>query len=137
VTGLPKEATVRLLPDGSMAALVGREGGDRKGAFGTSLPPFKDWTWKALHVPVMAPNFIVLPNGRLVGASLGYGATPGGHVVLFEIKDSTFVPLVELPSAGDCGHPGLAWHEDELMVTYHSSHEDKKTAIYFAKVRLK
>ncbi len=137
ITGQPAEATVRLLADGSMAAIVQRKGGDLKGAYGTSQPPFKDWTWKQLAVPMMGPNFLQLPNGRIVGASLGFGATPGAHVVIFEITDGAFVPLVELPSGGDCGHPGLAYHDDQLLVTYHSSHEDKKTAIYFAKVRLK
>jgi hypothetical protein len=137
LTGLPKDCTTRLLPDGSMVALVSREGGDRLGMVGKSSAPYKDWTWQPLTVPLGSPNFIVLPDGRLIGASLGFGATPGAHVVLFELKDGKFEPLIELPSTADCGHPGLAWHEDQLIVTYHSSHEGGQAAIYFAKVRLK
>ena len=137
ITGLPKESTVRVMSDDTMVALIGRDGGDKRGAFGTAKPPYSEWTWKPLEVPVMAPNLVLLPDGRVIGASLGFGATPGGHVVIFEIKEGAFVPLLELPSAGECGHPGLVWNESQLVVSYHSSHEDKKPAIYFAKVRLK
>ena len=137
LTGLPKEGALALKPDGSMVAVVGKEGGDRKGFYGTSTNPYSTWTWQPLPVPLMGPNLIVLPDGRVIGASLGFGATPGAHVILFEVKDGVFTPLVELPSGGECGHPGLAFHEDLLFVTYHSAHEEKKPVIYFAKVRLK
>ena len=137
LTGLPKDCTTRVLADDTMLALVSKEGGDRLGVVGRSSPPYKDWAWQPLTVPLGSPNFIVLPNGRIIGASLGFGATPGAHVIIFELKDNKFEPLLELPSTTECGHPGLAWHEDQLIVVYHSSHEEKKPAIYMAKVRLK
>jgi hypothetical protein len=42
-----------------------------------------------------------------------------------------------LPSGGDCSYPGLYWHDDVLHVTYYSSHEGNKAAIYHAQVRIK
>jgi hypothetical protein len=137
IPGRPNEATVRLLPDGDMMAMVRREAGDRKGWIGKASPPFKQWAWQPLSVPLGGPNFIVLPDGRIIGGSRGFGATPGPHMVLFEIKDGQYVPLIELPSGGDCSYPGMAFHEDHLHVSYYSSHEDKKSKIYFAKVKLK
>jgi hypothetical protein len=45
--------------------------------------------------------------------------------------------MLELPSGGDCSYPGLLWHDDSLHVTYYSSHEGGKAAVYYAKVKLK
>jgi len=137
IEGRPNEATVRLLPGGEMMALVRREAGDRKGWIGKAAAPFKEWTWQPLAVPLGGPNFLVLPDGRIIAGSRGFGATPGAHMVLFEIKDGQYVPLLELPSSGDCSYPGMVFHEDHLFVSYYSSHEENKSKIFFAKVKLK
>jgi|GEM_PF-6459872 len=49
---------------------------------------------------------------------------------------SSLTPLLELPSAGDCSYPGLYWEDDLLHVMYYSSHEGK-SAIYYARVKVK
>ena len=41
----------------------------------------------------------------------------------------------ELPSAGDCSYPGLAWHRGCLWMSYYSSHEGK-ASIYLARIGL-
>ena len=43
-------------------------------------------------------------------------------------------PLLRLPSGGDTSYPGMVWHNDQLWISYYSSHEEK-TSIYLAKVR--
>lgn len=135
VPGKPNETTVRFKPDGTAVALVRREGGDRKGVIGTSAPPYREWKWTALPVPLGGPNFIILPDGSMVAGSRGFGATPGPHMVLFRMTDTALEPILELPSGGDCSYPGLVFHQGLLHVTYYSSHEGK-TSIYYAKVRL-
>jgi hypothetical protein len=135
VTGRPNEATVRFKPDGTAVMLVRREAGDRKGVIGTSAPPYRDWKWTPLSVPLGGPNFIVLPDGTMVAGSRGFGATPGAHMVLFKMTDTALEPVLELPSGGDCSYPGLVFHDGLLHVTYYSSHEGK-SSIYYAKVRL-
>lgn len=137
IDGRPNEATVRMLPSGDMLALVRREAGDRKGWFGKASAPYREWTWQPLAVPLGGPNFVVLPDGRVIGGSRGFGATPGPHMVIFEIKDGQYVPLIELPSGGDCSYPGMVFHEGHLYVSYYSSHEEGKSKIYFAKLALK
>jgi hypothetical protein len=82
------------------------------------------------------PNFIELPNGMLIAGSRGFGKTPGPHMVLYKMTPEGVQPLVELPSAGDCSYPGMVWHEGHLWVSYYSTHEGNKSAIYLAKVRL-
>ncbi len=135
VPGQPNEATMRFLKDGSAVALVRREGGDKKGAIGLAKPPYREWTWTALPVPLGGPNFIELPDGTLIAGSRGFGKTPGAHMVLYKMTPTSLEPILELPSGGDCSYPGLAWHEGFLHVTYYSSHEGK-TSIYAAKVKL-
>ncbi|MBL9130034.1 MAG: exo-alpha-sialidase [Verrucomicrobiaceae bacterium] len=137
VPGQPTETTLRFLKDGSALALVNREGGNRLGAIGAAKAPFREWTWTALKQPLGAPNFIELPDGRLIAGSRGFGATPGPHTVLYKMTPTSLDPLLELPSGGDCSHPGLWWHDGFLHVTYYSSHEAGKSAIYHAKVRIK
>ncbi len=136
VSGQPGETTLRFLKDGSAMALVSRQGADRKGVIGTAKAPYRDWTWAATGLPLGGPNFIELPDGKLIAASRGFGATPGAHVVLFAMTANSMTPILELPSGGDCSYPGLYWHDDLLHVTYYSSHEGK-AAIYYAQVRIK
>jgi hypothetical protein len=137
VPGQPAETTLRFLKDGSALALVARQGGDRKGAIGMAKAPYREWTWASAGVPLGGPNFIELPDGKLIAGSRGFGATPGAHMVLYTLTSNSLTPLLELPSGGDCSYPGLYWHDDVLHVTYYSSHEGNKAAIYHAQVRLK
>ncbi|MFM2143345.1 MAG: hypothetical protein RLZZ476_1889 [Verrucomicrobiota bacterium] len=137
VPGQPTETTLRFLKDGSALALVNREGGNRLGAIGLSKAPYREWTWTPLRQPLGGPNFIELPDGRLIAGSRGFGAQPGPHMVIYKLTPTTLEPLIELPSSGDCSYPGLLWHDDFLHVTYYSSHEGGKAAVYYAKLKLK
>jgi hypothetical protein len=136
VKGRPNETTVRVLKDGSMMALVRREApGANKGMIGTSAAPYRSWTWSELTVPLGGPNFIELPDGRLVAGSRGFGKTPGAHMIISQMTDKTLTPILELPSGGDCTYPGMVFHEGHLFVSYYSSHEGK-ASIYLAKIKI-
>jgi hypothetical protein len=134
--GKPNEATARPLANGDMMALVRRDApGSIKGMLGLAKPPYREWTWTELSVPLAGPNFIQTPDGRLIAGSRGFGATPGGHMILSEMSASGLKPMLELPSSGDCSYPGMVYHEKELWVSYYSAHEGKP-AIYVARVAL-
>lgn len=137
VPGQPNETTLRFLKNGTAMALVRREAEDKRGVIGVAQPPYRDWTWATAGVPLGGPNFIELPDGKLIAGSRGFGATPGAHMVLFAMTANSLTPILELPSGGDCSYPGLYWHDDLLHVTYYSSHEGGKASIYYAKVRIK
>jgi hypothetical protein len=136
VPGQPGETTLRFLKDGTALALIARQGGDRKGVIGKAQAPYREWTYAATGLPLGGPNFIELPDGKLIAGSRGFGKTPGAHMVLFAMTPTSLTPILELPSGGDCSYPGLYWHDDELHVTYYSSHEGKP-AIYYARVKVK
>jgi hypothetical protein len=136
VPGQPGETTLRFVKDGTALALIARQGGDRKGVIGTAKAPYRDWTYAATGLPLGGPNFIELPDGRLIAGSRGFGATPGPPLVLYAMTPTSLTPILELPSGGDCSYPGLYWEDDLLHVTYYSSHEGK-ASIYYARVKVK
>lgn len=131
VTGQPNEATIRFKADGTGIILMRREAGDKRGVIGLAKPPYREWTWTPVPYPLGGPNFIVLPDGSMIAGTRVVGPRFG----LFKMTDTTFEPLIPLPSGGDCSYPGMVWHDGLLHVTYYSSHEGK-ASIYYAKVKL-
>jgi len=134
--GRPNETTLRFLPDDTMIALVRREEGDQRGMIGTSVPPYKEWTWAKLFRRLGGPNFIRLPDGSLLCGTRDYRQEDAYSTLLgfIDIRGQ-FEDLFRLPSGGDTSYPGFASHNGTLYVSYYSSHEGK-SAIYLAKLRL-
>jgi len=127
------EATLRFLDDDRALCLFRRN--STTAALGLAKPPYTEWTWKFLNEYIGGPNMIQAPNGRWIAAGRGY--RDGAKTVIWEldIDRGKLRPLIVLPSGGDTSYPGLAWHGEELWVSYYSSHEGK-TSIYLAKLRL-
>ncbi len=134
VPGKPNEATIRFNPDGRALALVRRDGGDGSGWIGSSVPPYTRWRWRSAGRRVGGPNFLAVPGVGTWAAFRDY--RPGGPAtVIARMGPGSLRPLLTLPSGGDCGYPGLAWHAGMLWVSYYSSHEGK-ARIYLARVRV-
>ena len=118
---------------------------------GIAYPPYTDWEWKALGVPIGGPDMIALPDGRMVTVVRLYdghlpppiGCPEYGRTTSLCWVDpyhGTMHEFLTLP-AGGRGHAygGLAWHDGFLWVVYFSAHEvwqGKKQSIYLAKVVL-
>ncbi len=134
VPGHPNETTIRFLPDGEMVALARREGGTKNGWIGRSKPPYKEWKWTETKHRFGGPNFIQLPDGALWAAGRVY---PGGAktAVARMTADGEYEPVLTLTSGGDTSYPGLVWHENQLWMSYYSSHEGK-SAIYLARLNM-
>lgn len=134
--GKPNETTLRFLPDSTMVALVRREGEDRHGFIGSSRPPYTEWSWAPLDRRLGGPNFIVLPDGRLLGGTRAWGSDGKANTSLVRLgRDGRSSLLITLPSGGDTSYPGFVVRDGKLLVSYYSSHEGK-TAIYLATLRL-
>lgn len=136
VPGHPNETTVRVLADGRMVALVRREGGDQHGWVGVAKPPFTEWAWKPLPRRVGGPNFIQIPDGRIVAITRHYTPSASTMLSFLDADKGTIDDVLKFPSGGDTSYAGMVWHEGVLWVSYYSSHENKKTSIYLAKVKL-
>lgn len=132
VPGKPNEATIRFRDDGSALALVRRESGAARAWIGSSLPPYLTWSWVESAWRVGGPNFIFVPGGEAWAAAriLRRGRP---LVALCRMTERSLEPVLDLPSGGDCGYPGMVYHRGKLWLSYYSSHE-KKTSIYLARV---
>tara|TARA_R100000027_G_scaffold53229_1_gene42038 strand:+ start:13646 stop:16306 length:2661 start_codon:yes stop_codon:yes gene_type:complete len=139
----PNETTLRFNDQGSLLALVRREGVQlesggysRDPAFlGRSEPPYTEWEWQDTGVYLGGPEFLQLPDGRwIVGARTRMGPA---RMSLLELDTETgeLKLLEHLPSGGDCGYPGMVWHDGALWVSYYSTHEGA-SKIFLAKVLL-
>jgi hypothetical protein len=135
VPGHPNETTLRFLPDGEMLALVRREGGNQRGWFGRSKPPYTDWTWTETTARLGGPDFLRLSDGRLAAVTRLYDKTVRTAVCTLDADAGKLTEVLTLPSGGDTSYAGLVWHDGLLWVSYYSSHEGK-TSIYLAKVKV-
>jgi hypothetical protein len=136
------EATIRFAKDGTAYVLQRRDGkpGSNHALFGTSRPPYKEWTWKDIGVFFGGPNFIQLPDGRWIASGRMFRPAEFGNlaprtvICELDVEQGKLRHLLDLPSDGDTSYPGLQYYGD-LWVSYYSSHEGK-SSIYLSKVKL-
>jgi hypothetical protein len=131
----PNESGLVFEPDGTLLCLLRRDGQPGHGLFGSSKPPYTKWDWKDVGAKIGGPQMIRLRDGRLIGGVRLYEG--GARMSLVQIDPATgkLTELLKLPSGGDCSYPGLVDFQNQLWVSYYSSHE-RKTAIYLARARV-
>jgi hypothetical protein len=133
--GYPNETSIVFLPDDTALCLLRRDGQPASGQLGTARPPYTEWKWKDLGVKIGGPHLLRLPDGRLVAAVRLYDGAARTSLMWLDADTGRLREFLKLPSGGDTGYAGLAWHAGLLWVSYYSSQEGR-TAVYFAKVRL-
>lgn len=137
VTGYPSETVLRFRADGTMVALVRRDGKeDRLAWIGESQPPYQEWNWMTLSTHVGGPNFLILPDESLLIGGRLLTVSPYGFVektFLGRLHVSSVNRILLLPSGLDCSYPGMVLKDNVLYVSYYSSHEGK-SAIYLARL---
>ena len=132
--GSPTESAMQIESQGDAVCLT-RRGGDRPAALGVASSPFTDWKWKTLNVNVAGPDIAQLPDGRyIVAGRLGDGEKRTALCWL-DVEKANLTEFLSLPSGGTNGYPGLVLRDNDLWVSYFSSHEEK-TRVYVARVRL-
>lgn len=134
--GRPSGTALRTRPDGSLVALVRREG---DALIGSAPPPFADWTWAELPLSLEAPELLVLDDGRMLASGCRVVGADGStrKTVIGEVDlAGNWTELAALPSGGDTSDLGMALRGSELLVSYDASHGEK-TAVHLARLRLK
>lgn len=138
IDSYPNETSIVFKGDTAFC-LLRRDGENKSGLLGISIPPYTIWSWKDLSIRIGGPDMILLPDGRFLAAVRLY-ETDNWHPArtsLCWINPVTgkLSEVLTLPSGGDTSYAGMVWHEDVLWVSYYSSHEEK-TSIYLAKVQI-
>jgi hypothetical protein len=131
------EAAIRFAADDTMIVLLRGEEKDRHAWIGTSAAPYQTWQWKDGGHAAQGPNFIVLADGRMFYAGRDFLEKGAARTVFGRMTREGLEPLITFPSGGDTSYVGIAdAGNEELLVSYYSSHEGKQTSIYLARVRV-
>ena len=132
--GKPNESTIRFDENSDMFVVVRNEDGQSRGHFGRSKPPYKQWNWHEINQRLGGPNLIQLPDQKWLLGTRKYGQQATTIIGLLQ-NDGSFAELHEFPSGGDTSYPGLLINNNQLWVSYYSSHQ-KKTSIYLSRIGL-
>lgn len=136
VNDYPNESTIRFNNNNEMYVLVRREAGDKMGVLLKSVPPYLKWNNKRLKIRLGGPDFLFLDSHQLVIGTRHYGNKGNTTAVLVTDLNGKILKIIDLPSGGDTGYPGLVIYKKILWVSYYSSHEGK-TSIYLARIPLR
>ena len=138
----PNENTIVFADDDTAVCLLRHHdaAGPADAQVGVARPPYTEWAWRSLGVPIGGPHMIRLPDGRLLAAVRLWH--PGGTwndqhtaLCLLDLERPRLEEVLALPSHGDSSYAGMVLHEGLLWVSYYSSHEGR-TSIYLARVAL-
>lgn len=134
--GYPNETGLVFLPDEQALCLLRRDGNPASGQLGTSSPPYTAWRWTDLERKIGGPVLHRTADGRYIAVVRLYDQGPVRTAVC-ELEPATgqLTELLALPSGGDSSYAGIVEQDDQLWISYYSSHEGK-TSIYLAKVKL-
>lgn len=137
------ESALHFSRNGRLTALVRRSAAvASRSALGISDPPYLDWQWRDIDIFIGGPRLIEIPGTGLLAGARHYpkngpdfrvGGPPG--MELAWVDEGSYEPFLRLPSGGDTSYPGFVVFENELWVSYYSSHEET-TAIYLARIPL-
>jgi hypothetical protein len=133
--GYPNESSLIFEADDSVLCLLRRDGSPNAAMLGRSRPPYTDWSWHDLGVRIGGPQMIRLPDGRFVAGVRLYDREVRTSLAWLDPEAGKLTEFLKLPSGGDSSYPGLVWHDDQLWVSYYSSHEGR-SSIYLAQVKL-
>jgi hypothetical protein len=132
--GYPNEATLLFTADDTAWCLIRRDADTATAQLGQSRPPYRDWQWRDLGIRLGGPHWLQDPHGRIWVAARRYRPTLATALYTLDLASATLQWVAVLPSAGDCGYPGLVWHQEQLTIAWYSSHTGK-SAIYLGHFR--
>jgi len=122
----PGESTIRFAPDGRMLMMVRCDNGDMKGRWGTSYPPYTEWTWSEIDIHFGGPDFILLEDGTVIaGTRYTFPSGTNKTMILRGNQEGCLEEFYLLPSGGDTSYPGFLKVGDELWTVYYSCHGSK------------
>ena len=136
IPGNPNEATIRFLSRSEMVIIARRGGSDKRGVIGTSMPPYKEWTWNELDYELGGPNVEIIPINKILICTRLRDENGPYTGLLVGKKGEKFTEVMRLPSGGDTSYAGMFTIGGYIWMSYYSSHEGK-ASIYYARIPYK
>lgn len=134
--GDPSETKLSFLKDGTLMAMIRRDGGNKKGYMGYSKYPYTEWNLKELDIYLAGQDFLVDEDLVICSTRLRENIGDKTNIWIGNL-DGVFswsYVLPSLGSGGDTSYTGLLNENDEYWISYYSKHEFNKPAIYLAKI---
>ena len=136
VSGKPNETAVGFRSDSTMFLMVRREEGDKRGWWGEAQPPYTQWQWQEMDIPLGGPDFTIVGDTLCITGTRSLYATEKTMMLKGNLQGK-MEEVCMLPSGGDDNsYTGMLIEGDQLWVTYYSRHETPMAAIYLAKMPL-
>ena len=129
----PNETSLVFLPTIRATACCGKTD-SRTTDLGTSRPPYTEWNWQKLGVPIGGPHMIRLPDGRFVAAVRLYDQTVRTSLCWIDPAAGKLTEFLALLTAAT-GYAGLVLHDGLLSVST-TRRTRAGSSIYLAKVRI-
>lgn len=127
------ESSILFNADGQALCLLRRD--PEPGLLGRSQPPYTQWQWQEIGVRIGGPQWLRLHDGRLLACVRLYDETVRTSLCWIDEHSGKLTEILPLPSGGDCSYAGMVVQDEQLYVSYYSSHTDK-TAIFFCQLPL-
>lgn len=129
------EASLVFTKKDAAYCLLRRDGQQCNALLGHANHPYKDWRWLDLGVQLGGPKMIQLESGELIAAVRVIDETQA-KTRLYQVKpNGSLVLLSELLSSGDTSYAGMVEFNNQVWISYYSSHEGK-ASIYLTKANL-
>lgn len=135
--GYPNESDILFNQNDHAFALIRRDADSCTAQLGTSSPPYTQWKWHDLGEYIGGPAMVKISDCKAIvaGRLWRQGAVKTALWTLDLNTKKLSLPLI-LPSSGDTSYPGLVLMGKTLLVSYYSSHVDKKSNIFLASITL-
>ncbi len=138
--GYLNESSILFDDSGHAICLLRRDAASKTAQLGKASPPYDHWNWIDTGTQIGGPQIMRLPDRRIVAAVRLYDHRVRTSLCWLNSESGKLTEFLTLPSSGDCSYPGMVWHNEQLWVSYYSSHEignaKFSTAVYLARVSI-
>lgn len=125
-----------LLFDGNRKAWCVLRKDPDHGQLGSAVPPYTHWSWQDIGCRIGGPQAIFTSSGHLLAVVRLYNDKVRTSLVTLDQQSGKLTELMALPSGGDTSYAGMVLRQDQLLVSYYSSHQGR-CSIYTALFRIK
>ena len=106
---------------------------------GCALPPFTNWQWRTLNQALTGQKLICTSQGDLLAVYrvIDYEQeTARVEIGRIDTEQGKVIPLLELPSEGDCSYAGVVEKQNQLYVSYYSTPKEQTAQVFIAQIDL-